>query len=80
MMKSNKKQMIKSLREDSEYQEKFRELMKQYGVKSPKELPDDKKREFYEKVDKMHDAGENETDVDEVRKVIRNEIRRVLGK
>lgn len=56
------KEIAKKLKEDTEYQAKFRAALKKFGVKSPKELSGDKEKEFYDYVDASHDAGENETD------------------
>jgi len=35
-----------------EYQEYFKKKLKKWGVSSPNEIPDDKKKEFFEEVDK----------------------------
>lgn len=39
------------LEADNEYQEVFRAAMKKYGIKSPNELDDEKKKKFFEYVD-----------------------------
>ena len=44
------------------YQKVFQAALKKFGVKSPGELEGDKKKEFFDYVDKNYDAGENETD------------------
>ena len=43
-----------------EYQEKFRKVMKKYGITSIKDLPDDKKDDFFNDVDKMHTSDKEE--------------------
>lgn len=50
---------------DTAYQKFFRSALKKFGVDQPDKLADDKKKEFYNYVDKNWDAGKNETDVDE---------------
>ena len=53
-------------KEESEKQKKyqafFQKALKKFGVKSPGELDDNKKKEFFNYVDKNYDAGEGETD------------------
>ena len=49
-----------SLHEES-YQEFFQKTLEKYGVESPSKLADDKKKEFYDYIDKNWDAKE-ETD------------------
>ena len=52
--------------EESEKQKKykafFNKALKKFGVKSPAELKGDKKKEFFNYVDKNYDAGEGESD------------------
>lgn len=48
-------------KEDSAYQKKFRMAMKKFGITNPSQLKGDKKKEFYDYVDSIHDA-ENEMD------------------
>ena len=50
------------------YQAFFQKALKKFGVKSPSELDGDKKKEFFDYVDKNYDAGEGETDKDESKK------------
>lgn len=54
-MKSTKS-IIKRLKEDTEYQKFFKSAMGKFGVKSPKELSKDKKKEFFNYVDKNYTA------------------------
>ena len=44
------------------YQKFFQSALKKFGVKSPAELDDKKKKEFFDYVDKNYDAGEGESD------------------
>jgi len=55
------------LREQTEYEKFFQSALKKFDVKSPDEIEGDKKKEFFDYVDKNWDAGENETDVDEAK-------------
>lgn len=53
--------------EESNYQTKFKTALKRFGVTSPDQLSDTKKKEFFNFMDASHDAGENETDIDEAK-------------
>lgn len=44
------------------YQAFFQKALKKFGVKSPSELDKEKRKEFFNYVDKNYDAGEGETD------------------
>tara|TARA_B100001113_G_C21116112_1_gene625409 strand:+ start:2383 stop:3024 length:642 start_codon:yes stop_codon:yes gene_type:complete len=44
------------------YQAMFKKALKKFGVKSPSELDKEKRKEFFDYIDKNYDAGENETD------------------
>lgn len=44
------------------YQAFFKKALKKFGVESPSELDDAKKKEFFNYVDKNYDAGEGESD------------------
>ena len=44
------------------YKKVFDAALKKFGVKSPAELQGEKKKEFFDYVDKNYDAGENEED------------------
>ena len=46
---------------DTEYEKFFMKCLKKFGVDEPDQLPDDKKKEFYDYVDKGWKA-DNETD------------------
>ena len=46
---------------DGEYEKFFQSAMKKFGIKSPAELDDDKKKEFFNFVDKNYKA-KNEKD------------------
>ena len=54
-MKSTKS-IAKRLKEDTEYQKFFKSAMGKFGVKSPQELSKDKKKEFFNYVDKNYTA------------------------
>ena len=47
--------------EDSDYQEKFKDALQSAGVDSPADLDDEEKKEFFNKVDKMHKAKNEST-------------------
>lgn len=47
--------------ESAEYKEFFQKMLKKFGVSSPAELKGDKKKEFFDAVDKGYKA-KNETD------------------
>lgn len=55
-MNTKTESIVKRLKEDSEYQKFFQATMKMFGVKSPKELSDKKKKEFFNYVDKNYKA------------------------
>lgn len=60
-LKKDIAEALKQFNESSEYQEFFKKMLKKYGVTSPDQLADDKKKEFFNKVDKGWKA-EKETD------------------
>jgi len=81
----NINEVITKLTEDAEYQKQFRAAMKKYGVKSPDELADDKKDDFFDYVDKMYkSAAEKETGMEDpksesaLREYIRKSILEIL--
>ena len=47
--------------QEGDYEEFFQSAMKKFGISSPDELEDDKKKEFFNYIDKNY-SGENETD------------------
>ena len=49
------------IREETEYQKFFNAALKKFGVTEPDKLPDDKKKAFYNYVDKNWE-GDNESD------------------
>lgn len=55
-MSTKTESIVKRLKEDTEYQKFFRSAMDKFGVKSPKELSDKKKKEFFNYVDKNYKA------------------------
>ena len=44
------------------YQEFFKKALKKFGVNSPAELEKEKRKEFFDYIDKNYDAGEGESD------------------
>jgi hypothetical protein len=56
------------------YQAFFQKALKKFGVKSPSELDGDKKKEFFDYVDKNYDAGEGEEDEYESKKPKKEEV------
>ena len=83
MSKITKKSLRKMIKEETEYQLFFRKALDKYGVESPEDLDDDKKKEFFNYVDNNWDA-ENETDVDETLEPVSpaagNPLKRVKAK
>ncbi len=63
---SESESVAEEVDEESEKQKKykafFNKALKKFGVKSPAELKGDKKKEFFDYVDKNYDAGEGESD------------------
>jgi len=48
--------IIKRLKEDTEYQEFFKNAMKKFGISSPAELSGEKKKDFFNYVDNNYSA------------------------
>ena len=62
LTESSLRSMIRNIiREETEYQKFFDKALSKYGVKSPEELEGEKKKEFFDYVDKNWKA-DNETD------------------
>lgn len=62
LTESSLRSMIRNIiREETEYQKFFDKTLSKYGVKSPDELDGEKKKEFFDYVDKNWKA-DNETD------------------
>lgn len=53
---SSKKKLHANYKEDSEYQEFFKKALEKFGVESPDELDDEKKKEFFDYVDSNWNA------------------------
>jgi len=51
----------KGLLEDTEYQKYFKSMLKKYGAASPAQLPDAKKKAFFQAVQKGWKAGKGKT-------------------
>ena len=63
MKRTKLKELVSQITEEemTKYQKFFMSALKKFGVSSPAELKGDKKKEFFNYVDKNYDA-ENETD------------------
>ena len=62
LTESSLRSMIRTIiREETEYQKFFSATLKKWGVKSPEDLDDAKKKEFFDYVDKNWKANK-ETD------------------
>lgn len=61
--------------EDTKYQEFFRSALEKYGVSSPADLDDDKKKEFFDYVDANWDAPGEKA---ESTKITREEFRDMI--
>jgi hypothetical protein len=55
-MNTKTESIVKRLKEDTEYQKFFKSAMDKFGIKSPKDLSDKKKKEFFNYVDKNYKA------------------------
>lgn len=60
--KYSKKNMKKEEKQDSEYQKFFKSMLKKHGYNSPADIPNDKKDDFFNKVDKEYKAMDEEAD------------------
>lgn len=56
-----KKRALEESKKSKEYQEFFDKKLKKYGVDSPEDLDDEKKKKFFDEVDREW-KGENEED------------------
>ncbi len=59
-MNTKTESIVKRLKEDTEYQKFFKSAMDKFGIKSPKDLSDKKKKEFFNYVDKNYKAKNEE--------------------
>jgi hypothetical protein len=59
---SEKRKMNEESALQQEYQEFFDALLNKYGVKSPAELSDDKKSEFFDEIKQHYTSGEGVKD------------------
>ncbi len=58
-MKVRIKEIIKRLREETEYQQFFQKAMKKFGINAPSELGSaEKKKEFFDYIDANWKAGQ----------------------
>ena len=63
-LKESTKNVIKRLKEETEYQKFFTKALKKYGKSSPSEMSDDEKKEFFDYVDRNW-KGAHEESVEE---------------
>ena len=63
-LKESIKNVIKNLKEETEYQKFFTKALKKYGKSSPSEMSDDEKKEFFDYVDRNW-KGAHEESVEE---------------
>tara|TARA_R110001592_G_scaffold88271_2_gene259997 strand:- start:982 stop:1380 length:399 start_codon:yes stop_codon:yes gene_type:complete len=68
--------------EDTEYEKFFRKALKKFGVSNPSELDDDKKKEFFDYVDKNYksdaekETGKEDPDADDEEKVAKDKAKK----
>tara|TARA_R100001015_G_C4537629_1_gene102406 strand:+ start:334 stop:732 length:399 start_codon:yes stop_codon:yes gene_type:complete len=69
-------------KEDTEYEKFFRKALKKFGVSNPSELDGDKKKEFFDYVDKNYksdvekETGKEDPDADDEEKVARDKAKK----
>ena len=61
-LEDDKEEADEQSEKQKKYQKFFNAALKKFGVKSPAELEGEKKKEFFDYVDKNYDAGEGESD------------------
>ena len=61
-LEDDKEEADEQSKKQEKYQKFFNAALKKFGVKSPAELEGEKKKEFFDYVDKNYDAGEGESD------------------
>lgn len=50
--RDSKEKGVKSKMDKDDYEELFKKKLKEWGIKSPKQLTDKKKREFFQEIEK----------------------------
>ena len=60
---SERQTIFKEEADDTKYQEYFRSMLKKHGYDSPADIPDDKKDDFFNAVDKGYKAKDESTKV-----------------
>jgi hypothetical protein len=83
-MKSEKTKMIvKRLKEDTAYQEFFKKAMAKFNISTPADLKDPvRKKEFFDYIDKNYKAEDevNESNkTAQLKKIVREEVRKMLN-
>lgn len=64
-MKSFENFMSEAKGDDKEYEAIVRKLLKKYGVEDIKDIPKDKKDDFFNELDKAHKSDKEEKGIDE---------------
>ena len=60
-LRESTREVIKKLKEETEYQKFFTKALKKYGKKSPADMSDDEKKEFFDYVDRNWKAAHEES-------------------
>ena len=60
-LRESTREVIKKLKEETEYQKFFTKALKKYGKKSPAEMSDEEKKEFFDYVDRNWKAAHEES-------------------
>ena len=63
-LRESTREVIKKLKEETEYQKFFTKALKKYGKSSPSEMSDDEKKEFFDYVDKNWKGDHEEVEQD----------------
>jgi hypothetical protein len=50
---------------DNEYQQVFKDMLKKYGIDSPRDLPEDKRKAFFDDVDSAWKSEKEKSGVEE---------------
>ena len=76
--------ILKRLKEDTAYQEFFKKAMEKFKIITPADLKDPvRKKEFFDYVDKNYKGKDEMTETKktaQLRKMIREEVRKILKK
>lgn len=69
-----KETISRIVKEETEHQKKFRALLDKFGVNSPDELDDEKKKEFFNAVDAGTKAKNESKDVAKIREMVKESL------